>query len=321
MDSLLPQVYRAGARPCEKDCFYCYDTEVSEMSDALNGASSGDDGQQGLPPRFTVTPDATHLVMLKGMKDDPALQDDFRNFPWEILIRGDIFGTTIATDPFSEHVRDFIWEVLDRAFSQARLILCTTKFRASPKNLARLAEYKDKLRLVISTTGWGFPHERTSIKQHIRMFAECRAAGVTAFPAVHPYIAPAPELCELLTALKMEGYNACSVRGVFLSQTILDGMPAEAKPYYEGKVGEYVLANDDWPARIADTGMEVMSLRDWLLAEARDKGPFVDLETAKADVADVFAARAHTFGLGTEQEIIDAAIHRRLAHCQPMVAV
>src|SRR6516162_8858807 len=229
-----------GGNGCSMKCLYCYNIHVAKLMREIWQRN----------PLLVHTEASTHICYSAKIGESSAEQERFLTYPWEELIRDDIGCATIEGDPGDPAQREWFWKFLPRAASSARLVFKLSKFPFAESELPELARYEN-FRLVFSITGIGPPIERVKTKALVRMFKLCKAAGVQAYAAIHPYVAFGVSKLDFLGELAeyLPEPNV-SIRGFSFDPEAMpemaEHMTAAAREYYGQRIGQYALPDDGW---------------------------------------------------------------------------
>lgn len=248
--------FEPGRPACPVGCRYCYVTEVNGMREAWNKK-----------PRLAMTDAATFVLVSPAIPTSPAEQEAFRTLPWHIL-RGDIVGFSIETDPLWPLLHEYLWEWLARTRDLAKIVTCISKWPVHRDVLARLAEVPN-FRLLVGITG-NQAVEKVSTAKHLETLALAKQLGLKALPICHPYITGMSDL-GFLPQLRDLGYGQFSIRGLrYCHDQMADWMPADSRRHYEGHEDQDVLPEDGWRDLVQAAGLQLVTLKDWFLAEAAE---------------------------------------------------
>lgn len=292
--------FEVGKPACPVACKYCFITEHDTRREVWNKN-----------PLVGLNKATTFVNVAPWVNDSKEDQDRFYHFPWEIL-RGDFVGFTAITDPFWPKLDKYLWHFLEKVAPLAKVVTCVTKWPLTPKVMARLSQI-DNFMMVVAITGNKPPIEKVSIEKHLETLAMAKQYGVPALPISHPYIAGVSDL-SFLPQLKAIGYDEFDVKGFrYCDAQMKSWMPAKSRQYYLGREEEEVLPEDGWREKVADSGLSLLSPRQWYLREGLKRQPAVDKATAIQLVKKVMQF-ANIVSSDGNQQVIDAAIYRRTNH-------
>ena len=118
------KLFEAGVPACPVACKYCFITEHDQRRAVWNAN-----------PVAGINKACTFINVTPWIDDDPAEQERFNAFPWEVL-RGDFVGFTAITDPLWPKIDKYLRIWLEKASAQGKLVTCVTKWPVSRKQMA-----------------------------------------------------------------------------------------------------------------------------------------------------------------------------------------
>jgi DNA repair photolyase len=290
--------FEAGKPACPVACKYCFVTEHNTRREVWNKN-----------PVAGVNKACTYINVPPWIGEDKETERRFFSFPWEVL-EGDFVGFTAITDPFWPKIEKYLRHFLEQVSPRAKLITLVSKWPASRRQMARLAQYPN-LFLVVGITGNHPPIERVPVQQHLETLALAKEYGVRALPIAHPYIAGVSDL-GFLPELQRLGYDEISVKGLrYCDAQMRSWMPESSRQYYIGRENEEVFPDDGWREKVADAGFSLLSPREWYLREGSELESHLPRKKAEELVDKVFQL-ANVTSSSPSEAVKQAAINRRL---------
>lgn len=286
----------AGQPACPVACRYCFITEHETRRELWNQN-----------PIAGLNKACTFVNVTPWIHENPAEQALFKNFPWELLA-GDFVGFTAITDPFWPLIEKYLWEWLERASEVAKITTCVTKWPISKEVMKKLARYPNFF-LVLGVTGnWSI--EKVPLGKHLRTIEYAHEYGVKVLPISHPYIAGMSDL-SFLPELKRRGCDYFDVKGLrYCAKNMASWMPETPRGYYKGREDEEVLPEDGWREKVSDSGLALLSPREWYMKEGFSLEPHLDRITAENMVQEVF--KLANVVSSDQDNVKESAILRRL---------
>lgn len=286
--------YHIGDHGCPVNCRYCVITEVEYRRKMWNKKTI-----MGINKAATILNPPTDLNNKNEVQE-------FYNFPLELL-RGDIVGFNALSDPFWPKYKKELDYFLKNVPQLAKLVVFVTKFPISDETFLDLKKIKN-LRLNVSITGLD-SLEKTKTRDRLLNLKKAKDYGIQALPVVHPYIAGMSDL-SFLSELKKMGYKYIDVKGLrYDHKNMKEWMPKESQKYYFGQTGE-ILPEDGWREKIAESGLELIKVRDWYKL-SMPKTPQLTPEEAQNSVNEILKF-ANITSSDQDQAVIQSAIKRRL---------
>jgi DNA repair photolyase len=291
----MPFTYDKKNYGCPVCCQYCVVTKVDSRRAMWNKKTL-----------IGINKAVTALNPPPDLEDNEAVEA-FYNFPLELL-KGDIVGFNAISDPFWPKYRKELDYFLANVPKIAKLVTCVTKLNPDDALLERLSKITN-FRLVVSITGLD-KIEKTTTKSRLDLLRRAKQFGIKAFPLVHPYIAGLSDL-SFLKDLKEMGYDHVDVKGLrYNRETMTKWIPEEARGEYEARGDQETLVEDGWRARVADSGLSLMSLKDWY-KEGMPNLPKLTLPEAEHAVNKLLQLGNITSS-DTDRSVVKSAVTRRL---------
>lgn len=291
----LPK-FEAGSPACPIACKYCSITEHEQRRELWNRN-----------PVAGINKASTFINVTPWINDDPDEQRRFHAFPWHLL-KGDFVGFTAITDPFWPKLDRYLWEWCERAGEVAKLITCVTKWPISRETLKRIATVPNFF-LVVSITG-NESLENTSVSKQLGTLSLCREYGVKTLPICHPYISGISDL-SFLSKVKELGFDNFDVKGLrYCNDNMASWMPEASKRFYISHEEEEILPEDGWIDRLRDSGLTLLSPREWYEREAMFLTPRLGRDEAE-HLVDQILELANVVS-SDKEGVRGAAIRRRM---------
>lgn len=290
--------FEAGKPACPVACKYCFITEHDARREVWNRN-----------PLMGLNKATSFVNVPPWIAESPGDEERFYNFPWEIL-RGDFVGFTAITDPFWPKLERYLWHFVEKVSPLAKVVTCVTKWPIDRQTMKRLSQVPNFM-LVVAITGNAPPIERVPVRRHLETLRLAKEEGVPALPISHPYIAGVSDLWFLPELYEM-GYREFDVKGFrYCDAQMGSWLPEASRQYYLGREDEEVLPEDGWRQKVWDSGLTLLSPRQWYLREGLGRQPQLDQSTAENYVREVMAY-ANIVSSSSNQDVIEAAIRRRL---------
>ncbi|EKE11070.1 MAG: hypothetical protein ACD_15C00141G0003 [uncultured bacterium] len=287
--------YKKEGYGCPIGCKYCVVTKVDSRRKLWNKKTI-----VGLNKAVTIFNPPPNMDNKNAMKE-------FYSFPLE-LFKGDIVGFNAISDPFWPRYKKELDYFLKEVSPIAKLVVCVTKFNLSDSILEKLSHIKN-FRLTVSITGLD-QLENTKTKDRLDLLKRAKQYGIAAFPIIHPYIAEMSNL-SFLSELKKIGYNHIDVKGLRYNHEAMKGwMPIESQKYYLNTNEKEILPEDGWREKIKESGLEIMSLKDWYQNNLHSS-PSLDYEESKEYVNKILKY-ANMTSSDTDEAVIKASVLRRM---------
>lgn len=290
--------FEAGKPACPVACKYCFITEHDTRREVWNQN-----------PVAGINKACTYINVPPWIGENKEVERRFFNFPWEVL-EGDFVGFTAITDPLWPKIDRYLQYFLEQVASRAKLVTVVSKWPASRRQMARLAQFPN-LFLVVGITGNHSPIERVPVQQHLETLALAKEYGVRALPIAHPYIVGVSDL-GFLHELRQLRYDEISIKGLLYCDARMSSwMPEASHQHYIGRENEEVLPEDGWREKVADAGFSLLSPREWYLRDGLSLEPHLSRERAESLVEQVFQL-ANITSSSSFNDVRRAAIERRL---------
>lgn len=290
--------FEQGKPACPVACKYCHVTELD-----TDWSAAWSQGLVGLNKACTF------MNVPPWIAEDQATQQRFFNFPWHLL-QGDFAGWTAVTDGFMPSLLPYFWHWIEQVSPQAKLVTVVTKWAINREFMQQLALIPN-LFLVITITGNEPPIEKIGSSVHLRTLDLAMQHGVRCLPMVHPYISGVSNL-NFLPTIKKLGYSEISVKGLrYNPETMASWMPQTSKSLYEIAPFQEILLEDGWRQLILDSGLKLLSPKEWYWRDGLGLDPKLTKEKATELVSDLLAI-SQIASSATKNEVINTAIARRL---------
>lgn len=288
--------FELGLPACPIACKYCHVTELD-----IDRTSAWSKGLVGLNKACTFMNVPPWIV------EDSLTQQRFFNFEWDLL-QGDFAGWTAVTDGLMPSLLPYFWHWIEQVSSSAKLVTIVTKWSVNRELMQKLAAIPN-LFLVVTITGNEPPIEKIPSRVHLRTLESAKDLGVKCLPMCHPYITSVSDL-SFLPAIKKLGYNEVCIKGLrYNASTMGCWMPENSKKFYHSS--EETLPEDGWREKVADTGLTLLSPKQWYWRDGINNSPALTKSYARELVCRLLKI-SNIASSATKEEVIEAAIARRL---------
>jgi len=287
---------------CTGGCKYCAITEVFNRANEWEKLFEAHNGVIGINKSTTIF-NPPPLYML----DNKASQKSFYDFPVK-LFKNDFVGFCAISDPMLPQYRDYLNYFLDTIPKVAKVVSFVTKFPIGKKLMKRLAEIPN-FQLFISTTGLD-SIEVTTTASRVKTLALAKEYGVKALPVIHPYISGMTNLSFVKDMVEI-GYIEMSLKGLRYDKSMSEWMPKKVSELYEGTDGSETLISDNHENIISGYGGELISLREWSIANAVEPEGSISFYESKKMVEELLLY-ANVTSSDTNNSVKETAIKRRL---------
>lgn len=288
--------FEVGKPACPIACKYCHVTELD--ADRTRNWSKG---------LLGINKACTFVNVPPWINEDDTSSEKFKNIPWHLL-SGEFVGWTAITDGLMPSLTPYFWQWVGSASPYAKLLTVVSKWPITNDNMRQLAEIPNFF-LVVTITGAG-KIENVPSRILVKNLEKAKECGVKALPMVHPYISGVSDL-SFLSHLQQIGYNEICVKGLrYNPETMGNWMPESSKPLYEGKGVEETLPEDGWRQKVADSGLSLISPKQWYLREGGDKSKKITRHEAAANV-DLLLPHCQVASSSQWEEVRESAIARR----------
>jgi hypothetical protein len=289
--------FEVGEPACPVACKYCHVTEL-DVDRTANWS-------QGL---VGVNKACTFMNVPPWINEDKATSDRFYNFPWHLL-EGDFAGWTAVTDGLMRDLRKYFWLWIEMVSPIAKLTTVVSKWPINADFMEELSRIEN-FYLVVTITG-AEAIEKVSTRLLLRNLERAKFYGVKALPMVHPYISGVSNI-SFLPELKKLGYDEVCFKGLrYNSETMGSWMPETSKPLYQGHGIDEVLPDDGWQQKVEDTGLSLLSPKQWYYREAINNQPKLSQDEAIANV-DQLLQLAQIASSANEDVVRRSLIDRRM---------
>lgn len=224
------------------------------------------------------------------------------------LFEGDIVCFNSISDPFWKLYRDELEFFLKKYSPVAKLVTCVTKMPVPSVLMKHVLSKYPNFRLIVSITGLD-GIEGTSTESRLKTLARAKEYGIKAFPLCHPYISGMSDLSFLKT-LKELGYDEIDVKGFRYNPRFDEWMNKKSIELYHGSNEEEVLIEDGWREKVIESGLKIISLKDWYKKQNLTT-PKLTREEAELKVREVMKM-ANITSSGTDEEVFESSVQRRL---------
>lgn len=262
--------FEVGKPACPVACKYCHVTELDSDRTA--------NWTQGL---VGVNKACTFMNVPPWIKEDKEASDRFYSFPWHLL-KGDFAGWTAVTDGLMPNLREYFWYWIEKISTQSKLTTVVSKWPITNKFMEELSIISD-FYLVVTITG-AESIEKVATKRLLTNLELAKKHGVKALPMVHPYISGVSNI-DFLPIIKDIGYNEICFKGLrYNPETMGVWMPYASKSLYENHGIEEVLPDDGWQQKVENSGLSLLSPKQWYYREAINNFPRLTENEAIANV-------------------------------------
>lgn len=289
--------FEAGKPACPIACKYCHVTELD-----------ADRSQKWSNGLLGINKACTFVNVPPWIDEDKISSEKFKNIPWHLLA-GDFVGWTAITDGLMPSLRSYFWQWVSLVSPYAKLLTTVSKWTISKQLMREFAEIPNFF-LVVTITG-AETIEKVSSKALLRNLQNAKECGVQALPMVHPYISGVSDL-SFLPHLKQIGYDEVCFKGLrYNPSTMGTWMPKESKAIYDGRGIEETLPEDGWRQKVQDSGLSLISPKQWYLREGGDKSKQINIEQASTNV-DLLLPYCQVASSSQWDAVRQSAITRRI---------
>lgn len=191
-----------------------------------------------------------------------------------------------------------------------KLVTVVTKWSINREFMRELAAIPN-LFLVITITGNRPPVEGIPPEVHLRSLALAREFNVRCLPMCHPYIGGVSDLSFVSQLAGLEYRELCTKGLRYNPETMGNWMPESSKKLYKRQGIEETLPDDGWQKIIEESGMKLLSPKQWYWREGFNLSPKL-APTEAEQLVNILWQSANVASSANSSEVLSSAISRQL---------